>query len=225
MGSTHTLDPMSIARHVADSRALLDHLGVERAHVVGHSYGGSVALQLALDFPDIVHSLALLEPALFGDSTGQAYRDALARGEQRYREASAAVVVDEFLQPRFGAGYRATLDQVLPEAFMQAVADAETWFRLEAPALRSWSFGEAELRRITQPVLAVLGGESNALWPRFGDTHRLLLTRLPCAEEFVLHGTTHFLQVENPRGMAEILASFYARHPLTTQPPKTPDRR
>ena len=38
---------------------------MRRAHVVGHSFGGAVALQLALDAPDLVHSLALLEPALF----------------------------------------------------------------------------------------------------------------------------------------------------------------
>lgn len=223
-GSTPTLGPVTLARQAADCRTLLGHLGVERAHVVGHSYGGSVALQLALDFPDIVHSLALLEPALFGGSTGPAYRDALARGERRYRAASAAVVVDEFLRPRFGAGYRATLDQVLPGAFGQAVADAGTWFELEAPALRSWSFGETEMRRIAHPVLAVLGGESDALWPRFGETHRLLLTWMPHAEGFVLPGATHLMLAENPRGIAEALAAFYLRHPLPTRPLITPDR-
>jgi pimeloyl-ACP methyl ester carboxylesterase len=50
--------------------ALLRHLGVEKAHVVGHSIGGCIALQLALDAPDAVRSLALLEPpvltAVFG---------------------------------------------------------------------------------------------------------------------------------------------------------------
>jgi pimeloyl-ACP methyl ester carboxylesterase len=32
--------------------------------VVGHSYGGAIALQLALDAPGAVHSLALLEPCI-----------------------------------------------------------------------------------------------------------------------------------------------------------------
>jgi pimeloyl-ACP methyl ester carboxylesterase len=62
--------------------------------------------------------------------------------------------------------------------------------------------------------LSVLGGESDALWSRFGETHRLLLAWLPHAEGFVLPGTTHFMQLEDPRGMAEMLAAFWARHRL-----------
>jgi pimeloyl-ACP methyl ester carboxylesterase len=82
------------------------------------------------------------------------------------------------------------------------------------PGLREWSFAEAQARRITQPVLAVLGGDSDALWPRFGETNRVLLAWLPNAERFVLPGAAHGLQMQNPRGMAEALADFFARHPL-----------
>jgi pimeloyl-ACP methyl ester carboxylesterase len=214
LGSGRIPGPVTVARQSADCRALLRELGVERAHVVGHSYGGSIALQLALDFPEVVASLSLLEPAFFAGSTAQGYRDALARGQQRYKEASAEVVVDEFLRPRFGPGYRSSLDQAVPGAFHQAVADAGTWFEREIPGLREWTFGEAEIRRITQPVLAVLGGESDALWPRFGETHRLLLMGLPHAEGFVLPKAAHGLQMQNPKGMAEALAGFWARHPV-----------
>ena len=212
-GSSRASGPVSVAQQAADCRALLRHLGVERAHVVGHSYGGAVALQLALDAPDVVHSLALLEPALMVGASAQGYRESLARGVERYREAGAAVVVDEFLQARW-PGYRAALDRALPGAFAQAVADAGTWFERELPGLLGWRFGEAEARRISQPALSVLGGESDALWPRFGETHRLLLAWLPHAEGFVLPGATHFMQLEDPRGMAEALAAFWARHRL-----------
>jgi pimeloyl-ACP methyl ester carboxylesterase len=44
----------------------MEHVGIRRAHVVGHSSSGNIALQLALDSPEVVHSIALLEPALFG---------------------------------------------------------------------------------------------------------------------------------------------------------------
>ena len=63
-GSSLASEPISVARQAADCRALLRHLDVERSHVMGHSYGAIVALQLALDTPSVVHSLALLEPGL-----------------------------------------------------------------------------------------------------------------------------------------------------------------
>ena len=212
-GSSRNSGPVSVARQAADCRALLRHLGVARAHVVGHSYGGAIALQLALDTPDVVHSLALLEPALMVGASAEGYRRSLTQGAERYRDVGAAVVVDEFLQARW-PGYRAVLDRVLPEAFAQAVADAGTWFEHEVPGLLDWRFGEAEAQRIGRPALSVLGGESDALSPRFGEAHRLLLAWLPQAEAFVLPGTTHFLQVQDPRGMAEALAAFWVRHPL-----------
>jgi pimeloyl-ACP methyl ester carboxylesterase len=192
---------------------LLRHLGIERAHVVGHSYGGAVALQLALDSPDVTHSLALLEPALMVGESATGYRASLARNIERFLDVGAAVVVDEFLQARW-PGYSADLDRVLPGAFAQAVTDAETTFVCDLPGLLDWRFGEADARRVGQPVLSVLGGASDALWPRFGETHRQLLAWLPRAEEFVLPGATHFLQMEDARGMAEALTAFWARHPL-----------
>jgi len=213
--SSRASGPVSVVRHATDCRALLRHLGVQRAHVVGHSYGGDVALQLALDAPSVVHSLVLLEPGLMVGTSARDYRESLARGVERYREAGAEAVVDEFLQARW-PGYRAALDLVLPGAFAQAVADAETWFEREASGQLAWRFGEAEARRIRQPSLSVLGGDSDALWSRFGETHRLLLAWLPHAEGFVLPGTTHFMQIQDPRGMAEALATFLARHPLAT---------
>ena len=64
VGSTHTPPPVSIADHAADAAALLEQLGVRRAHIAGHSTGASIAAQLALDHPEKVHTLALLEPTL-----------------------------------------------------------------------------------------------------------------------------------------------------------------
>jgi len=219
--SSRPLGPVSVARQAADCRALLRHLGVERAHVVGHSFGGAVALQLALDAPDLVRSLALLEPALVEGPTLRSYRHELARAKKRYRTEDPAMVVDGFLCARYGAAYRAPLDRVLPGAFEQAVAGAAPTFALDIPALLAWRFGEAEARRIVQPVLAVLGSQSDALSPRLGETNRLLRAWLPHAEGFVLPDAAHGLQLQNPRGMAEALAGFFARHPI---PARSDDR-
>ena len=73
VGSTHTPPPVSIGDHAADAAALLDHLGIPRAHIAGHSSGASIAAQLALDYAEKVHTLALLEPTLLSVPLGQAF--------------------------------------------------------------------------------------------------------------------------------------------------------
>ena len=71
VGSTHTPPPVSIGDHAADAAALLEHLGVRRAHIAGHSSGASIAAQLALDHPEKVHTLILLEPTLVSLPLGE----------------------------------------------------------------------------------------------------------------------------------------------------------
>lgn len=213
-GSGWTTGPTPAERQAADCLALLRHLGIERAHVVGHSFGGCMALQLALDAPEVVHSLVLLEPALMVGASAAGYRTSLEQGVQRYREAGAASVVDGFLEARW-PGYRPLLDQALPGAFAQAVADAGTTFEGDI-GLLDWHFGEAEARSITQPTLSVLGGVSESLSRRFGETHRWLLAALPQAEGVVLPGLAHFLHLEDPRSLAGVLTTFWVQHPLPT---------
>lgn len=210
-GSSRASGQVSIAQQAADCRVVLRHLGADRAHVVGHSYGGAVALQLVQDTPRVVHSLALIEPALMVGSSSAGYRASLEQTAERFREDGAAVVVDEFLRARW-PGYHAALDRTLPDAFAQAVIDAEVFFEHELPGLFAWSFGEAEAQSITHPALSVLGGGSNALSPRFEETHHRLLGWLPRAEGAVVPGATHLMPIEDPRGVAEALADFLTRH-------------
>ena len=52
--------PYSIAQYSADILALLDHLGIDRCHMLGFSMGGAVAFQIAVDQPQRVHSLIVV---------------------------------------------------------------------------------------------------------------------------------------------------------------------
>jgi pimeloyl-ACP methyl ester carboxylesterase len=216
-GSSPITGPVSFAQQAAHCRSLMRYLGIARAHVVGHSSSANIALQLALDAPDAVHSLALLEPALRGVLPSTQTTSAFAfvgTAVQLYRTGDKAGAVDTFLRGACGPGYRTVLDQALPGAFDQHVADADTFFGQEQPALQQWSFTREDARRIAQPVLAVIGAKSQELRPFWGEIQALLLAWLPNVEPFVLPDATHLLQVQNPRGMAEGLAAFFARHPL-----------
>jgi pimeloyl-ACP methyl ester carboxylesterase len=211
-GSSRTTGATSLSEQARDCGRLLSDLGVRRTHVVGHSFGGAIALQLALDAPQLVHTLSLLEPGIMVGESAQLYREGLESGLERFREGGARVAVDEFLAMRWPE-YQDHLERVLPGSFEQAVADAATWFEADLPAVLDSRFAELEAREITQPVLVVLGERSALLHPRFTETYRLLLDWLPNAEGFVLDDAAHFQPVEDPRRMAEALAGFYARHP------------
>jgi pimeloyl-ACP methyl ester carboxylesterase len=213
-GSSRIAGLVSLAQHAAHCRSLMCHLDIERAHIVGHSSSANVALQLALSAPDAVHSLAILEPALYGVPSAQMSRRFVGTAVQLYRAGDKAGAIDTFLRGVCGSGYRSVLDQALPGAFDQHVADADTFFGQELPALQQWVLTQEDAKRITQPALAVVGARSLELDPIWGERHQLLLDWLPNVESFVLRDATHLLQVENPRGMAEGLAAFFARHPL-----------
>jgi len=214
VGSSRVTGAVSLAQHAAHGCLLIQHLGIVRAHVVGHSSSGNVALQLALDAPDLVQSLAVLEPALMSVPSAATSRTFVQAAVQHYRAGDKAGAVDIFLRGTCGSGYRGVLDRVVPGAFEQAVADADTFFEQELPALQHWSFGRDDARRVIQPVLAVVGARSLELDPIWGERHQLLLEWLPHVESAVVPEATHLLEVENPRGVAETLAAFFARHSL-----------
>jgi pimeloyl-ACP methyl ester carboxylesterase len=199
-------------------RELMRHLGMARAHIVGHSSGGNIALQLALDAPEQVHSLSILEPALpvgGGSERLLATRQAaMAPIVEQFRAGNKAAAVDGFMRMVSGPAYRAPFEQALPGAFDRGVADADTFFGQELPAIQQWQLAREDARRIAQPVLAVVGEKSLEVSPIWNERQQLLLSWLPNVEGFVLPGTTHLLHVQNPRAMAEALASFFARHPM-----------
>ena len=133
---------------------------------------------------------------------------------ERYRAGDSATAIDIWMRGVAGPAYRGVLDDALPGAFDQAVADADTFFGQELPAVQGWSFGREDAARVTQPVLAVLGGASHQVSPVWGERQALLLDWLGDVEPFVLPDATHLLHLQQPRALAEALAAFFARHPL-----------
>jgi pimeloyl-ACP methyl ester carboxylesterase/Tfp pilus assembly protein PilF len=206
-GSGRVTGPIDFAQEALHCRSLLRYLGIARAHVVGHSSSAMIALKLALDAPDTVASLGLLEPALMAVPSPPE----VPRAIELYRAGDKPTAVDTFFRGTCGDDYRAKLDRTLPGAFDRALAGADRFFGQELPALRQMSFGPDEAKRVTQPALAVMGAKT-------GEKHRqrrdLMLQWLPSVEPFVLPDAGHLLHLENPRGLAEGLSSFFARHPI-----------
>ena len=80
--------------------------------------------------------------------------------------------------------------------------------------MQDWHFAHEDAERITQPVLGVLGAESASIWPGWNEVQKRLREWLPQTEPFVLAGANHALEERDPRGVADAMASFLARHPM-----------
>ena len=213
-GSSRINGPLTMADHAEHCRLLMRQLGIERAHMVGHSSSALIAVQLALDFPDAVQTLVLMDaarPAPPTEAQAAFVREFVEPAVQRYRAGDETGAVDTFFSGVFGSGYQGALEQGLPGAFEEGVAHADAFFTQELPAVQQWSFTQTEASRIMQPVLAVCGEHSASTFPERRD---LLLSWLPNVEPFDLADATHLLHVQNPTGMAEALASFFSRHAL-----------
>ena len=210
--STKHEGPFSIEDQAADALGLLRHLGVERAHIVGHSYGGVIAMQLAHDAPEVVQSLVLLEPALMMVPSGADFaEEIMAPAMKRYNEGDHAGAVDAFMQIVAGPEWRAEVARAVPGGPEQAVRDARTFFEFEVPALSQWEFDEEKAQKISQPILYVLGSESGAA---FEEGRDLVHSWFPRTEDCLVQGVTHSLQMQDARAVAKGTAAFLERYPI-----------
>jgi pimeloyl-ACP methyl ester carboxylesterase len=213
-GSTHTPPPVSIADHAADAAALLDDLGVPRAHVAGHSSGAAVALQLALDHPEHVHTLMLLELALLSVPSGEAFLQQAGPAFEAYGSGDPLGAFAMFMSGVSGLDWtrcRALLEERVPGTVAQAVEDADTFFGIELPALTAWEFGPQQAAAIGRPVLSVLGSQTEPLWVEVAD---FLRSSLPRVEELTVEGVGHLLHIQRPEPVARGMAGFLERNAI-----------
>jgi len=214
--------PLSMARDAATCAQLAEHLGWGRAHVVGHSAGALAALHLAVDAPDLVHTLSLLEPAVASPSGNQPEHeddDPFAPIVEAYARGDNETATERFLELVCGAGSRAVLEQAVPGAFEHAVQACDFFLRVEAPAILEAAqavlqdVSTKELaERVKAPVLNVVGERSK---PGFVDGAQTVQSWFPHAERFTLPDATHLLMVEQPDAMTAELLRFFEAHPLT----------
>jgi pimeloyl-ACP methyl ester carboxylesterase len=214
VGSTHTAGPVGFSEHAADAAALLAHLGVPRAHIVGHSTGAIIATQLALDVPDVVTTLTLLELSLMSLPVAQAFLQGAGPVFASYGSGDHEGAFAGFMSAVTGLDWahcRSLLEKRIPGAVAQSIKDADSFFGVELPAMAAWTFSREQAAAINRPVLSVHGTETNPLWVEVAE---FLRVSLPYVEDCTIEGVTHLLQIQRPEPIARAMADFMARNPI-----------
>jgi non-heme chloroperoxidase len=208
----------SRALHTADLIGFLQKLNLGRAHLVGHSYGASMALLAALEKPELVASLTLGEPSPFPDLLDEEGKRLAAEQKSGFDELirlaesgdleSAAA---NFLKTVVGAD---VLGMLPDERRTVVLANAGTL----PPMLRAYydspQITPEQLKNLKVPALFVSGEFSP---PISRVNNEQLNNYLPNSEIKILPGASHGLQIENTDGFNKLVLNFLSAQKHLTE--------
>lgn len=199
--------------HAEDLAAIVQALGLERVHVVGHSSGALTAMFFSVNHPDLVRSLVLNEPPAGGLLAGTPEGGAMLR-EQGARLAPAR---EAFATGDLERGVRLFTDAVRgPGAFdrgsdadkRMAVENALSHVADQVSTRPRAPLGCDQARRVGAPTL-LTGGELST--PFFGRILDALERCLPRVERAVVPAAAHNVMGDNPTAFRETVRTFLGR--------------
>ena len=215
--TTHAGGFYTVEQMAYDVAALLDVLGVESAHVLGHSMGGRIALALTLDFPGRVRSLIMA-----ASGSGPAVRPGMStfpglsmgfigelveKGFEKHVK-DELVDTDVYLTDEFRAS-RPAETQAFYEAAVKYYAQWPEFLRL-VTARQNYE-GTHRLGELKMPVLIAVGDRDTG-----GSNHvyqaQAMKERLPRAELRILPGQTHGFFWEAPAATNDWISEWVLRH-------------
>ena len=188
-----------------DLKALLEHLEIDRAHLVGLSRGGAVAIEFALAHPEATSALVLVDPVLGGHSWSQeAARTDGAVWETAAKSGIEAAKAQWLAHPLFAPA------QEKPEVAARLgriVSDYSGWHLINTDPVRYPDPPAAQrLHEISAPTLIVVGERDLPDFHVIAET----LQQIPNAHKVVLAGVRHMSNMEDPSGFNEVVLNFLA---------------
>jgi len=212
-----TPERYSTRQFAADAVGLMDALGLDAAHVVGHSMGGRVAQWMGLDAPACMRSLVLAAtgPGQFRPdrpvTRGIPLHTAVAMIERGYEGYMREHIGATFFTPEFVASHQ-TVVQWLVDAFWTNRPSLEDYLRHVVARQEHQALDR--IGELGMPALVLVGdrdthqGGTGVHW----EQSRALLDRLPNAEHRVVEGASHGYFWQLPDISAGILLDWAAGH-------------
>lgn len=185
---------------------IMDALDIQKASFIGNSFGGAVAIGLAVFAPERVNKLVLL-----GTPAGEFVQTAGLRGAWEYEPSldnmrrlmelfpyDKSLISDEMVQARYEASARPGAQDALRKLIPQPAAEGETIVR---------GFPAAALAKISAPTLVVHGREDRVVPAQCG---LLIANSIPDADLHLFGHCGHWVQSEQPRRFAALVRDFLA---------------
>jgi len=213
--------------HVEDLAGFLAALDIPAAHLVGHSWGGFVALLTAIRHPALVRSLVLMEPPVLSLFVSTPPRPSEILGLLVRRPGTALAIIKfgvtvfeparkAYLQGDDEAAMRAFGSGVLGKARFETLSEErrqQVWENRGADRAQFLGAGfpplsDDEVRGVEAPTLLMCGDSSPALFRRLSDR---LAELLPNAERAEIAGASHMMQEDNPVMFNETILGFLER--------------
>ena len=209
---------LSIDQIAADVVELFDQLQVEPIHIVGHSIGGRIGLELALNYPGRVRSLVMA-----ASGSGSAVRsgeDAFPMPQHRLlvrlvERGLEEHVRYEILQTEgyFTDAFRAAHPKVVEEFWRTAWKNHSdlSWYLRYVMARHAYE-ATHRLPFLRPPVLILVGASDLAGGGAHFPASKMLADRIPGSELKIVNGVSHGLFWEKPELTAEILETWFGAH-------------
>lgn len=197
--------------HVEDLREVLDELGIERAAVVGGSFGAKVALGFAVTYPERVERLVLCPPVL----PGREWSERVRRGWQEEEEAYEAGDLDRAAEVNVELwvdGPNRGPDEVDPEVRDLARTMQRRAYELPEPDPPPEPAPDPDVRLadVSMPTLVVVGDEDVEDFLAMADA---AAAGIPGAQKVVVEGAAHVIALEKPQEFNAALLAFLAATP------------
>jgi len=200
--------PPDLTGHAGDLLALLDHLGIECAHLVGTSFGALVALVAAAHAPSRVRSVVAMTATDHIPAEQDAGLIEVARlADEAMSGGSGGRIFDVLAPFTFSAEYRRQHADVIATRRQAFGLLPATWYAGLRGLLAALSGADLRplLPRITCPVL-VLAAECDLTFPL--ERSRALAAGLPKSRLEVVPGAAHGMAVEQPDEVASRVERF-----------------
>lgn len=203
--STASAEPFSIPLFAKDTLALMDMLGIARAHVLGLSMGASIAQELVLAHPGRVERLVLIAGTCGGGKemvrmrpeTWAALTDKSGTVDELVKRMFSVLFTKEWLAAHDPLKYCPEVHETTSEE--NAARQAEAFF--------SWPGSYNRLPEIRCPTLVITGTEDIVIPP---ENSRILSGRIPGARLAEFPGAGHGLQYQCPDVLSRAITSYLA---------------